>query len=203
MSLEDLKEWVQLALEYDFVLVNDECYIDIYADAPIPSILNASLEVGNREFKNVIALNSLSKRSSAPGLRSGFLAGDKEILKGYMEYRTYIGCASPLPLQRAASKAWEDMEHVGIYREKYRQNMQLAKEILGIDVTQATFYIWLDVGDDLAFAKEAYERYNIKILPGSFLGRDGVGKGYVRLALVYEPNITQEALERVKKLLER
>ncbi|MEJ2499141.1 MAG: succinyldiaminopimelate transaminase [Sulfurovaceae bacterium] len=203
LELEDLKAWVRLALEYDFVLVNDECYIDIYADAPIPSILNASLEVGNREFKNVIALNSLSKRSSAPGLRSGFLAGDKTILEGYMEYRTYVGCASPLPLQRAASKAWEDMEHVGIYREKYRQNMQLAKEMLGVDVAQATFYVWLDVDDDLAFAKEAYERYNIKVLPGSFLGRDGVGRGYVRLALVYEPNITQEALARVQELLKR
>ncbi len=203
LELEDLKAWVRLALEYDFVLVNDECYIDIYADVPIPSILNASLEVGNGEFKNVIALNSLSKRSSAPGLRSGFLAGDKTILEGYMEYRTYVGCASPLPLQRAASKAWEDMEHVGIYRKKYRQNMQLAKEMLGVDVAQATFYVWLDVDDDLAFAKEAYERYNIKVLPGSFLGRDGVGRGYVRLALVYEPNITQEALARVQELLKR
>ncbi len=203
LSIEDLKAWVRLALEYDFVLINDECYIDIYADTPIPSILNASLEVGNKEFKNIIALNSLSKRSSAPGLRSGFLAGDKTILEGYMEYRTYVGCASPLPLQRAASKAWEDAEHVGIYREKYRQNMQLAQEMLGVDITQATFYVWLDVGDDLAFAKEAYERYNIKVLPGSFLGRDGVGRGYVRLALVYEPSITQEALGRVKELLKR
>jgi N-succinyldiaminopimelate aminotransferase len=81
--------------------------------------------------------------------------------------------------------------------------MQLAKEMLGVDVTQATFYVWLDVDDDLAFAKEAYERYNIKVLPGSFLGRDGVGRGYVRLALVYEPSITQEALGRVKELLKR
>jgi aspartate/methionine/tyrosine aminotransferase len=202
MGIEDLKEWVRLALEYDFVLLNDECYIDIYTDSPIPSILNAALEVGNNEFKNIIALNSLSKRSSAPGLRSGFLAGDKTILQGYMEYRTYIGCASPIPLQKAASVAWSDMEHVGIFREKYRQNMYLAKEILDEDVTQATFYVWLQVKDDISFTKEAYERYNLKVLPGSFLGRNGAGKGYVRLALVYEPDIIKEALNRVKKLIQ-
>ncbi|MBN2768934.1 MAG: succinyldiaminopimelate transaminase [Campylobacterales bacterium] len=201
MSIGLLQEWVRLALRYDFVLMNDECYIDLYADTPLPSILNASMEVGNSEFKNVIALNSLSKRSSAPGLRSGFLAGDKTILESYAEYRTYVGCASPLPLQRAASIAWNDSEHVGIFREKYKKNMELAKEILGIDITQATFYVWLQVKDDIIFTKEAYERYNLKVLPGSFLGRDGVGSGYVRLALVYEPAIIEEALGRIKELL--
>ena len=203
MDQDALKGWVELALKYDFVLLNDECYIDLYGTKPIFSILNAALEIGNMEFKNIIALNSLSKRSSAPGLRSGFLAGDKDILKGYMEYRTYLGCASPLPLQKAASIAWEDQEHVGIFREKYAKNMELAKEILGIDTANATFYVWLDVGDDLAFTRKAYERYNLKVLPGSFLGREDAGKGYVRLALVYEPNIIKEALERVKELLER
>ena len=99
LSLEELGEWVKLALEYDFVLLNDECYSEIYPGTPPAGILEASAAVGNTTFKNVLALNSVSKRSSAPGLRSGFIAGDAEILDGYRRYRTYIGCASPLPLQ--------------------------------------------------------------------------------------------------------
>ena len=197
MSMDSLKDWVRLALKYDFVLLNDECYIDLYLDKPLPSILEASIAVGNNDFKNILAINSISKRSSAPGLRSGFIAGDADILKGYMTYRTYVGCASPLPLQYAAAAAWSDQKHVNIFREKYIRNFQVAKEVLGIIAPKATFYVWLKVKDEISFTLKLYEKYNLKVLPGSFLGRNTEGKGYVRLALVYEEKITRDALERI------
>ena len=198
MTMEQMKEWVALALKHDFVLLNDECYADLYFGDPLPSLLNASIEAGNESFKNVLVINSISKRSSAPGLRSGFIAGDAAILKKYMVYRTYVGCASPLPMQYAAAVAWADQDHVDLFRAKYKKNFEVAKELLGIDTPEATFYIWLKVGDEIAFTKTLYEKYNLKVLPGSFLGREGEGKGYVRLALVYEADKTKEALERIK-----
>jgi aspartate/methionine/tyrosine aminotransferase len=203
MGMQDLKKWVKLALKHDFVLMNDECYADLYLDAPLPSLLNASIEVGNVDFKNILVINSVSKRSSAPGLRSGFIAGDAEILKAYMVYRTYVGCAAPLPLQEAAAVAWADQEHVDGFREKYKKNFVVAKEVLGIDAPEATFYIWLKVDDEIAFTETLYRDYNLKVIPGSFLGREGEGKGYVRLALVYEAEKTREALERVAALNEK
>ncbi len=197
MSLEAMKRWVELALEYDFVLLNDECYADIYLDEPIPSLLNAAIEAGNPEFRNILVANSISKRSSAPGLRSGFIAGDSEILAGYMTYRTYVGCAAPLPLQHAAAAAWADQEHAERFRAKYKRNFELASDILGITPPKATFYIWLKVDDELEYTKELYQRYNLKVLPGSFLGREEQGEGYVRLALVYEEELMRNGLERI------
>ncbi|MCK4441100.1 MAG: succinyldiaminopimelate transaminase [Sulfurovaceae bacterium] len=201
MLIDELKKWVKLALKYNFVLLNDECYIDLYLDKPLPSLLNASIELGNSKFKNILVINSISKRSSAPGLRSGFIAGDTNILKEYMTYRTYVGCASPLPLQHASAKAWSDQNHVNEFREKYIRNFEIAKEILGIEPPLATFYIWLAVDNEIEFTKNLYRDYNLKVIPGSFLGRKGQGKGFVRLALVYEENKTREVLERIKKAL--
>ena len=203
MPIGMLKKWVELALKHDFVLLNDECYIDLYLEEPLPSLLNASIEVGNTEFKNILVINSISKRSSAPGLRSGFIAGDKQILKEYMVYRTYVGCASPLPLQYAAAAAWSDQGHVEVFRAKYIENFRLAKEILGVPMPEATFYIWLKVEDEIDFTVKLYKNYNLKVLPGSFLGRKGEGRGYVRLALVYEKDKTAQALKRIKSALEQ
>ncbi len=202
MNMESMKEWVKLALKHDFVLLNDECYADLYLDEPVPSLLNASIEVGNPEFKNILVINSISKRSSAPGLRSGFIAGDAAILKAYMVYRTYVGCASPLPLQHAAAVAWADQAHVDGFREKYKRNFEVAKEVLGVDAPEATFYIWMKVDDEINYTVKLYECFNLKVIPGSFLGREGEGKGYVRLALVYEEEKTREALERIAALNE-
>lgn len=199
MSYDELKKWAQLALKHDFVLMNDECYLDLYLDKPLPSLLNAAIDMGNKNFKNILVINSISKRSSAPGLRSGFIAGDADILNEYMRYRTYVGCASPLPLQHAAAVAWSNQEHVDTFRRKYIENFKIAHEILGIDIPEATFYIWLEVDDELRFTSELYKDYNIKVLPGSFLGREGEGKGYVRLALVHNSDLTREALTRVEK----
>lgn len=164
ISIEELETWVKKAIEFDFILINDECYSEIYfdeSDKPV-SLLEASIKAGNENFKNVLVMNSISKRSSAPGLRSGFIAGDSTILKEYMKYRTYIGCASPVPLQNAAAIAWNDEKHVQNFREIYKKNFQLAKEILDINPPKATFYIWLEVEDELEFTKKLYEKKSYK-----------------------------------------
>ena len=207
LSLEELGEWVFLALKYDFVLLNDECYSEIYVDEPIPSLLEASMHVGNVSFKNILVINSISKRSSAPGLRSGFIAGDDKILKEYMKYRTYIGCASPLPLQSAAAAAWSDELHVERARDIYKQNFIIAKEILNVEIPEATFYIWLKVQNPIQFTKKLYEEFNVKVLPGEYLARDnseGInpGKDFVRIALVEDADKTRSALLRIKECLD-
>jgi len=206
LSLDELGEWVKLAIKYDFVLLNDECYSEIYTGTPPPSLLEAAVHVGNASFKNTLVINSISKRSSAPGLRSGFIAGDAEILKGYMQYRTYVGCASPLPLQAAAAVAWLDEKHVASSREIYKKNFELAEEILGTSTPDASFYIWLKVDDEIDFTKRLFAEFNVKVLPGSYLARDNEkgenpGKGYVRLALVHNEVKTRVALEAVKLCL--
>jgi len=206
LSLEELGEWVKLALKHNFCLINDECYSEIYTAQKIPSLLEASVYVGNTSFKNVLVINSISKRSSAPGLRSGFIAGDAQILAGYGQYRTYIGCASPLPLQAAAAAAWGDDEHVQVARDVYAQNFQAAREILGIVTSEATFYVWLKVPNALEFTQRLYRDYNVKVLPGEFLARndskgENPGIGYIRIALVEETARTIEALNRLKEAL--
>jgi len=202
-TVEELSEWVKKALKYDFVLINDECYSEIYFDEnkKPPSLLEASIKAGNSSFKNVLVLNSISKRSSAPGLRSGFIAGDSRILKDYLQYRTYVGCASPLPLQKAASAAWNDQEHVQVFRDIYKENFELAREILGTTIPEATFYLWLEVENELEFTQKLYEEQHIKVLPGSYLGRNGAGKGYIRIALVENVKKTKEVLLRLKEFM--
>jgi len=206
LSVEELGEWVKLALKYDFVLLNDECYSEIYTDKPIPSLLEAAKHVGNDDFKNSLVINSISKRSSAPSLRSGFIAGDAEILAEYMKYRTYVGCASPLPLQHAAAAAWSDEEHVANARDVYKQNFVIAKEILGTAIPNATFYLWINVGNALEFTKRLYKNYNVKVLPGEYLARkdfkgENPGIGFIRIALVENPEKTRDALTRIKECM--
>jgi len=206
LSLDELGIWIKLALKHNFVLINDECYSEIYTHRPIPSLLEASTHVGNTDFKNVLVVNSISKRSSAPGLRSGFIAGDENILKEYMKYRTYVGCALPLPLQHAATVAWREEKHVSISREIYKKNFELAKKILKTEIPDATFYIWLKVPHAVKFTKKLYKKYNLKVLPGKYLAREDFssqnpGKGYIRIALVESHEKTKDALQRIKECL--
>ncbi len=203
MNVEELALWVKKALEFDFILVNDECYSEIYFDEKTKpaSLLEASILAGNESFKNILVMNSISKRSSAPGLRSGFIAGDANILEKYLQYRTYVGCASPIPLQEAAAVAWNDQNHVAEFRKIYKKNFEIAKELLGVPTPEATFYIWLEVKDELEFTRNLYKEKNIKVLPGSFLGRNGLGKGYIRIALVENEEKTRDVLTRLKDFI--
>lgn len=203
ITKEELVNWVKKSREFGFILVNDECYSEIYFDEdkkPV-SLLEACIAAGNLAYKNCLALNSISKRSSAPGLRSGFVAGDREILEKYMKYRTYVGCAVPLPLQAAAATAWDAEKHVDTFRKIYKENFKLAKQILGTPIPEATFYIWLEIKDDLEFTKKLYQHTSIKVLPGRYLGREGMGENYVRLALVQNPQITKNILTRLKHFI--
>jgi len=205
ISKQELVKWVENALKYNFVLINDECYSELYFDEdkkPV-TLLEACLEAGNSDFKNCLVLNSISKRSSAPGLRSGFIAGDKVILKDYMKYRTYVGCALPLPLQKTAAIAWNEESHVSGFRKIYKENFVIAHELLGTPIPEATFYLWLEVEDELKFTKELFEQENIKVLPGSFLGRNGIGKNYIRIALVENSTKTRVVLKRLKDFITR
>jgi len=200
MSIDELKKWMNAALEYDFLLINDECYNQIYFGTPPPSLLQAAKEIGNDSFKNCLVLNSISKRSSAPGLRSGFIAGDSQILAEYLNYRTYVGATNGLPMQYAAATAWSDEEHVIEARDKYRQNFEIAARYLGTPLADATFYIWFAVGNGVEFAANLYREKNLLVLPGSFLARDFASE-YVRIALVESPEKTEEAIKRLRDFL--
>jgi aspartate/methionine/tyrosine aminotransferase len=112
-----------------------------------------------------------------------------------------VGCALPLPLQQTAAVAWNDQSHVEAFRKIYKENFVLAKEILGVEMPNATFYIWLEVEDELKFTQELYKEENIKVLPGSFLGRNGIGKNYIRIALVENSEKTKEVLTRLKRFM--
>lgn len=208
LTKEELIEWVKLALEYDFILVNDECYSEIYMKNAPPSILEASFAVGNTAFKNVFAINSISKRLASPGLRSGFIAGDSKILQDYRIFRTYVGISMPLTLQKASITAWLENDYAEVVRVKFAKNLTLAKEIFcDINILPYTFYMWLcvagnktskELSSDMLFTQQLYKQTGHKVLPGSYLGRDGGGIGYVRIALTHEAKIMQKTLQEIK-----
>lgn len=200
MDMDELKRWMSAALEHDFLLINDECYNQIYFGTPPPSLLEVAKAIGNESFKNCLVLNSISKRSSAPGLRSGFIAGDAKILEEYLKYRTYVGATNGLPMQYAAAAAWNDEEHVVEARDKYKQNFEIATRYLGTPLADATFYIWFAVGNGVEFAANLYRQKNVLVLPGSFLARDFANE-YVRIALVESPEKTAEAIKRLRDFL--
>lgn len=192
---ELLEFLITKAQEKDFVLAADECYSEIYLDdaAPPLGLLEIAYNMGLTKFNRCIAFNSLSKRSNCPGLRSGFAAGDELLLEQYYQYRTYHGCAMSVHIQSASTLAWQDEEHVrknrNIYRQKFAETQPLVGRVCGTQPPEGAFYYWLDVGmDDELFACQLFERENITVLPGKYLGRevDGVNPGanHVRVALV-------------------
>lgn len=142
---------LQLAEKYDFVIASDECYTEIYDDEsnPPPGLLQTAYDMGNTAFKRCVIFHSLSKRSNAPGLRSGFVAGDAEILKHYFQYRTYHGCAMPLPTQHASIQAWQDEQHVienrRLYREKFAAFIDILGDVCTVIKPPASFYVWLKI----------------------------------------------------------
>jgi len=207
-----LSEWEQLfALSdrYGFVIASDECYSEIYFrdEAPL-SGLEAAVKLGRSDFRNLIAFTSLSKRSNVPGLRSGFVAGDAQIIKRFLLYRTYHGSAMSPMVQAASIAAWGDEAHVIANREQYRakfaQVTPLLAEVLDVALPDASFYLWAGVpgGDDVRFALELLAQYNVAVLPGSLLARTAhgtnPGAGRIRLALVAEVAECMEAAERIR-----
>ncbi|KPZ06301.1 Succinyldiaminopimelate transaminase [Pseudomonas amygdali pv. ulmi] len=214
IPVETLKKLIALADEHDFVIAADECYSELYFDeqAPPPGLLSACVELGRQDFKRCVVFHSLSKRSNLPGLRSGFVAGDADILKAFLLYRTYHGCAMPVQTQLASIAAWNDEEHVranrDLYREKFDAVLDILAPVLDVQRPDGGFYLWPNVGtDDAAFCRDLFIDQHVTAVPGSYLSRevDGVnpGAGRVRLALVAPLAECVEAAERIRAFLSK
>lgn len=212
MSLDQLKHLIALADRYDFVIASDECYSELYFDEQQPpaGLLQACAELGRDDFARCVVFHSLSKRSNLPGLRSGFVGGDAQILEKFLLYRTYHGCAMPVPTQLASVAAWRDEAHVVANRDAYRAKFDAVLAILGevMDVQKpdASFYLWpkTPIKGEL-FAQQLFAQQGVTVLPGSYLARssDGVnpGEDFVRMALVAPLAECVEAAERIKTFL--
>lgn len=210
MPMSDWERLFDLSRRHGFVIASDECYSEIYFrnDAPLGG-LEAAARVGLKDFKNFALFTSLSKRSNVPGMRSGFVAGDADILKKFLLYRTYHGCAMSGMVQAASIAAWNDEAHVVANRELYRKKFAavtpMLAEVLDVRLPDASFYLWAGVpgGDDEAFARDLRTQYNVTVLPGSYLARTAEGgnpgTGRIRMALVAE---TEECVEAAKRIVE-
>jgi N-succinyldiaminopimelate aminotransferase len=208
-SADYMKRAIELAREHDFVLALDECYCEIYrGEAPVGG-LEACAALG-QGLDNVLSFQSLSKRSSAPGLRSGFLAGDPRIIERYGQFVTFGGAPLPLPVLHASTALWNDDAHVVENRAYYAENFRLAEEILrphtDVFIPPAGFFLWLDVGDGMKAARTLWHEAAIKTLPGSLMARDdergrNPGEPYLRVALVYAPEKTERGLRRLAETL--
>ena len=201
-----------LAQQYDFIIASDECYTELYTDEAEPplGLLQSAYQAGNTEFQRCVIFQSLSKRSNAPGLRSGFVAGDAEVLKHYLKYRTYHGCPMPVPTQHASIAAWQDETHVQhnrqLYRDKFNAFIGILQDVCEISQPPAGFYIWLKTPiSDIEFTQQLFAQQNLTVLPGSFLSRDSAGvnpgANHVRIALVAPLEECIEAAGRIKLFL--
>jgi N-succinyldiaminopimelate aminotransferase len=210
LSLAYYKKAFELADKYDFIVSNDECYSELYRDEENPplGILEACQKLGRDQFERCVVLHSLSKRSNLPGLRSGFVAGNAQLLDYFFRYRTYHGCALSLPVQKASIAAWNDESHVMQNRQLYKQKFEAVGSILDgvldFNMPPAGFYLWPKTPiDDALFARDLYSQENVTVLPGSFISRatseGNPGKGRIRLALVPSLEDCIEAAERIKR----
>ncbi|ACO80042.1 succinyldiaminopimelate transaminase [Azotobacter vinelandii CA] len=209
VPLATLKKLIALADEHDFVIAADECYSELYFDEqnPPPGLLTACAELGRDDFRRCVVFHSLSKRSNLPGLRSGFVAGDAEILKSFLLYRTYHGCAMPVPTQLASIAAWSDEVHVRanrvLYREKFDAVLGILQPVLDVERPDGSFYLWPRTPvDDQVFTRDLFAREHVTVVPGAYLSRsvDGLNPGAdrVRMALVAPLNECVEAAGRIR-----
>jgi N-succinyldiaminopimelate aminotransferase len=213
IPLPTLKKLIELADRYDFVIAADECYSELYFDeqAPPPGLLTACAELGRSDFKRCVVFHSLSKRSNLPGLRSGFVAGDADILKAFLLYRTYHGCAMPVQTQLASVAAWQDEAHVrsnrDLYREKFDAVLEILAPVMDVQRPDGSFYLWPTVaGDDAQFCRDLFQAQHVTVVPGSYLSRevDGVnpGAGRIRMALVAPLAECVEAAQRIRAFIQ-
>ncbi|MGB5306046.1 MAG: succinyldiaminopimelate transaminase [Gammaproteobacteria bacterium] len=212
MSTAQLQQLIRLADRYDFIIASDECYSEIYPDtaSPPPGLLQAAAAMGRNDFERCIVFHSLSKRSNAPGLRSGFVAGDADIIHAFLRYRTYHGCAMPPATQAASIRAWQDEAHVvrnrALYADKFSAVLDILAPVMDVEPPQAGFYLWPRVPlDDTEFAHGLLGQQNVMVLPGSYLSRSvrdrNPGRNHVRMALVPPLQDCIEAAERIKSYI--
>ena len=207
-SLDYLTRALELARHYDFLLIADECYSEIYTSAPPPGALQAAVGLGGLD--HLIVCHSLSKRSSAAGLRSGFVAGDPEIIAGFARLRNYAAAVQPLPVLAAAAALWRDEVHVEANRALYQRKFDLAEKHLGGRLgfyrPDGGFFLWLTVDDGEAAARELWTEAAVKVIPGSYFAQAderGVtpGETAIRVAMVHDLETTEEALRRIAETL--
>ncbi|MFT2111037.1 succinyldiaminopimelate transaminase [Marinomonas sp. 2405UD68-3] len=211
-TLDDYTFLLKKALDFNFTLIADECYSEIYFDEdkkPL-GLLEACQILGNPTYKNCLVFHSLSKRSNLPGLRSGFVAGDSDILKAFLLYRTYQGCAMPPHHQKASILAWQDEDHVlknrDLYRRKFKAALEILSPIMSISHPEAAFYLWPKTKmDDEEFCRKLYQQESVLVLPGRYLARTvndfNPGNNHVRMALVAEEEQCIEAAQRIKNFV--
>ncbi len=213
INIDELKELIKLADQYDFILASDECYSEIYVDgvdAPV-GLLEACEQLGRYDYKRCVVFHSLSKRSNLPGLRSGFVAGDEQLLSKYFQYRTYHGCAMSIPNQLASIVAWGDEEHVQenrrLYTQKFKAVLEILSPVMDVKQSDASFYLWAKTPiNEEEFSQRLFAEQQVTVLPGSYLSRtiDGVnpGENRIRLALVAGVDECIEAAKRIRTLVE-
>lgn len=213
MTLDDWRALFTLSDRYGFVIASDECYSEIYCDENNPPLgaLDAAQQLGRDGFPRLVVFNSLSKRSNVPGLRSGFAAGNTQLLEKFLLYRTYHGSAMNPAAQAASTAAWSDEAHVvenrRLYARKFADAIAVLSDAADVQMPDAGFYLWIKTPiSDTEFTKRLYQDYNVAVLPGSYLARDahGVnpGKDFVRIALVASPEECMEAMNRMKRFLQ-
>ena len=208
MRLEEWRSLFELAERHGFVIASDECYSEIYCNEPPLGAMQAAHRLG-RTYERLVVFSSLSKRSNAPGLRSGFVAGDPALIKKFLLYRTYHGSAMSLAVQAASIAAWNDEAHVRenrrLYADKYKACLPLVKGALQTQMPDGGFYLWIRTPiDDTEFARRLYAQYNVLVLPGSFIARPSAGvnpgANHIRVALVPPLADCVEAIERISRL---
>jgi N-succinyldiaminopimelate aminotransferase len=213
IDVKTLQGLIDRAQRHDFIIVSDECYSEIYPveDRPPPSLLTAAAAMGNDSYRRCLVFHSLSKRSNVPGLRSGFIAGDSDLLEAFFRYRTYHGCAMPPATQEASLRAWRDEKHVAanrrLYREKFSAVIGILSAVLEVQTPTGGFYLWPQTPiDDQEFSARLYQQQNVVVLPGSYLSRDteagNPGKNHVRMALVAGLDECVEAAYRIRTFIE-
>ena len=214
LPLDFLRHAIALADRHGFIIAADECYTEIYLDerSPPPGLLEACLAAGHDRFERCVVFHSLSKRSSVPGLRSGFVCGDPDIVARFLLYRTYHGSAMPVPTQLASICAWQDEEYAvrnrGVYREKFERVLPILAPCLEVAKPDGAFYLWPHVrGDDERFVRDLYASHAVTLLPGSYLARAGAdgnpGAGRVRISLVPPVDQCVAAAERIREFVQR
>ena len=214
IPLDTLKNLIALADKYDFIIASDECYSEIYFDENTPPVglLEACAAIGRHSYERCVVFHSLSKRSNLPGLRSGFIAGDKDIITPYLLYRTYHGCAMAEPAQLASITAWQDEHHVienrTVYRKKFLRTLDTLDGSLNVSLPEAAFYLWPKLPeDDELFCQKLFAEEHITALPGQYLSRvgDGINPGFqhARLALVATEAECVEAAKRIKQFMQK
>jgi N-succinyldiaminopimelate aminotransferase len=212
MSLDDWRKLFELSDRHGFVIASDECYSEIYFDEARPPLgaLQAAQHCGRPGYPRLVMFSSLSKRSNVPGMRSGFVAGDAAILKKFLLYRTYHGCAMSPPVLMASMAAWQDEAHVvenrRLYREKFATALDILRPVLDVTMPDGAFYLWPRTPlEDTEFTRRLFETQAVSVLPGSYLARTAhgtnPGTGRVRIALVASTEECAEAARRIRSFV--